>query len=102
MIADYFLPMAERAYDDAAATEVERNAATLARWIVGQRPTEVHVRHLQREVRLPGLRKADQICAAADALVEANWLCRPTSGTEFGQRGKVAYGVSPLVLGDGG
>ena len=66
--------MAERAYGDAAATEVERNAATLARWIVGQRPTDV--RHLQGEVRLPGLRKGDQICAAADALVEANWLCR--------------------------
>ena len=74
-LADYFAPMAERVYvDDAAATERERGAATLARWIFGQRPQEVHVRRLQREVRLSGLRSAEQIRAAADALVEADWL----------------------------
>jgi len=56
LMADYFLPMAERVYGDAAANEPERNAATLARWIVAERPAEVHVRHLQREVRLPGIR----------------------------------------------
>ena len=77
-----------------AATERERGAATLARWIFGQRPQEVHVRRLQREVRLSGLRSAEQIRAAADALVEADWLRPPTPGNEFGQRGRVAYSVN--------
>ena len=97
LIGDYFMPMAERVYGDAAATERERGAATLARWIIKTRSRDVHVRHLQREVRLPGLRTAEQIRAAAEVLVEADWLCPPAAGTEFGQRGRVAYPVNPRV-----
>jgi hypothetical protein len=78
LIGDYFMPMAERVYGDAAATERERGAATLARWIAKTRSREVHLRRLQREVRLPGLRTAERIHAAATALVEADWL-RPRS-----------------------
>lgn len=97
MIADYFAPMAERVYGDAAASERERAAATLARWIVAEQPAELHVRHLQRNVRLPGLRTAEQIRAAADALVEADWLHSPAPGSEFGQRGRVAYTANPRL-----
>jgi hypothetical protein len=97
LVSDYFLPMAERVYGDAAATERERVAATLARWIIAERPAELHVRHLQRNVRLLGLRTAEQIRVAADALVEADWVRPPTPGTEFGQRGRFAYTVSPRV-----
>jgi hypothetical protein len=97
LIGDYFLPMAERVYGDAAATERERGAATLARWFTSARPTELHVRHLQREVRLPGLRTAEQIRAAADVLVEADWLRAPARGDGFGQRGRIAYAVNPRL-----
>jgi hypothetical protein len=55
LISDYFMQMAERVYGDAAATERSRGAATLARWIFGKRPKELHVRRLQREEQLPGL-----------------------------------------------
>jgi hypothetical protein len=79
LIGDYFMPMAERVYGDAAASERERAAATLARWIVGTHPAELHVRHLQRDVRLPGLRTAEQIRAAAGVLVEADWLRDPAA-----------------------
>jgi hypothetical protein len=97
LMADYFVPMAERVYGDAAATERERCAATLARWILAHRPAELHVRHLQREARLPGLRTAEQIRSAADALVEADWLRPPSPGNEFRQRGRVAYAVNPRL-----
>jgi Protein of unknown function (DUF3987) len=97
LIGDYFAPMAERVYGDAAATERERGAATLARWIISKQPTELHVRHLQREVRLPGLRAAEQIRAAADVLVDADWLRAPEAGSEFGQRGRIAYAVNPRL-----
>jgi hypothetical protein len=98
LVADYFMPMAERVFGDAGATEVERTAATLARWIIKQRPNEVYVRHLQREVRLPGLRTAEQIKKAANALVEADWLRPPAIQTAFGQfRNKVAYPVNPKL-----
>lgn len=97
MIADYFAPMAERVYGDAAVTERERAVATLARWIIAERPSELHVRHLQRVVRLPGLRTADQIRSAADGLVEADWLGPPAQGNTFGQRGRVAYALNPWL-----
>jgi Protein of unknown function (DUF3987) len=97
LMADYFVPMSERVYGDAAATERERGAATLGRWILAHRPAELHVRTLQREVRLPGLRTAEQIKGVADALVEADWLRPPAPGNEFGQRGRVAYLVNPRL-----
>jgi hypothetical protein len=57
----------------------------------------VHVRRLQREVRLPGLRSAEQIKAAAKALVEADWLRTPVVG--FGAQSKVVYAVNPRLWG---
>lgn len=60
-------------------------------------PAALHVRHLQRKVRLPGLRTAEQIRAAAGALVEADWLRDPAPGNEFGQRGRIAYAVNPRL-----
>jgi hypothetical protein len=91
--------MAERVYGDAAATQEDRNAATIARWILADRPDEVYVRHLQRNIRLPGLKTADQIRAAADALVEADWLFPPPPPrSEFASgRARVAYSINPRV-----
>jgi hypothetical protein len=97
LIGDYFMPMAERVYGDAAASEWERAAAVLARWIITARPAELHVRHLQREVRLAGLHMAEQIRAAASVLVEADWLRDPAPGAAFGQRGRIAYAVNPRL-----
>ncbi len=96
LVADYLTPMAERVYGDAAARPVDRNAATLARWIVKGRLTEVHVRTLQRQTRLPGLSDATTIRAACDALVDAGWLIPPAIG--FGSNRAVTYKVNPKVL----
>jgi hypothetical protein len=99
LVGEYFMPMAERVFGDAGATDVERDAATLTRWILKERPDEVHVRTLIREVRLPGLRSAEQIKKAADLLVEADWLQAPAK-TVFGQpRSRVAYPVNPRLWG---
>jgi hypothetical protein len=97
LMGDYFMGMAERIYADAAATREDRNAETLARWIMRERPAEVHVRRLQREVRLPGLRSADDIHGAAGILVENDWLSPPARGAEFGQRGRFAFPVNPRL-----
>ena len=70
LVAEYFMPMAERVYGDAAATPDQRRAATLARWIWKTRPAVVHVRTLQRETRLPGLTSAEPIHAACAELIE--------------------------------
>jgi hypothetical protein len=97
MVSEYLMPMAERVYGDAGASDAERRMATLARWVLKTKATEVHVRHLQREVRLPGLRDAATIKATCDRMMEAGWLSAPRIG--FGAASKVAYRVNPLVLG---
>jgi hypothetical protein len=97
LYTEYFMPMAERVYGDAAVGQKDRNAATLARWIMKERPAEVHVRELQRSVRLPGLANAELIHEAAEVLIEADWLRAPAPGTEFGHRGRVAYPVNPKL-----
>ncbi len=96
LVADYLLPMAERTYGDAAAPERDRNAATLARWIAKVRPSEVHVRTVQKEARLPGLTTAEAIHAAAAVLVDAGWLLAPAEGGG-GQAGRprVTYPIDP-------
>jgi hypothetical protein len=96
LVADYFMPMAERAYGDAAARTEDRNAATIARWIIKTKAAEVHVRRMQREVRLPGLHDAEAIHAACNILIDAGWLFRPKPGA-FQQRGRAAYVVNPRV-----
>lgn len=98
LVEDYFMPMAARVYGDAAVPEIERNAATLAKWVMLTKPPYVHVRTVQREVKLPGLRSAEAIKAACDSLVEADWLRQPAGGSGFQARGKVAYPVNPALL----
>jgi hypothetical protein len=96
LVAEYFMPMAERVYGDAAASQRDRDAATLAKWIVKAKTKEVHVRHLQRVVRLHGLGTAEAIHAAAQALIEADWLRKPSSSN--GRRPRMAYAVNPKVF----
>jgi len=97
LVTKYVMPMAERVYGDATCPVTDRNAATLARWIKAEHPAEVHVRKLQREVRLPGLSTAEDIHAACKVLVEAGWLRDPCGGTKYQQRGRAAYPVSPRL-----
>jgi hypothetical protein len=90
--------MAERVYGDAAVSREDRNAATLARWITREHPSGVHVRHVQREVRLPGLRAAADIHAAANILVEVDWLSLPEQKAGFvAGRAREAYAVNPRL-----
>jgi hypothetical protein len=97
LISNYFLQMAERVYADTPNSMCQRNAAILARWILEVGATEVHIRHLQREVRLPGLRTAAQIREAAAALVDVGWLRPPVPTTRFGPRERVCYLVNPAI-----
>lgn len=95
-VADYVMPMNERTYGDAAAPKRDRNAATLARWIIRGRPAEVHGRALQRDVRLPGLSDAASIHDAAAVLVEDGWLLPPPKGDGNG-RPRVSWLVNPAL-----
>lgn len=95
-VRDYVLPMDARTYGDAACTQKDRNTATLARWLAGKRPPAVHVREMQRKIRLPGLTTAEAIHDACESLVEHGWLGRPAKG-QHQQRAVQAYPISPRL-----
>jgi hypothetical protein len=98
LIDDYFRPMAECAYGDAAVPEVERNALTLARWIAKAKPMSINARELRRNVRLPGLRDAKVVKAALQELEEAGWLISsPTRQGDTPGRQRQDYRVDGRV-----
>ena len=97
LMEDYFLVMAARVYGEILPSLRDRNAATLARWILETRPKELHIRHMQRAVRLPGMRKAGEIHEAAAMLVAAGWLIPPVPSTRFGPRMRLSYSVNPQL-----
>ena len=83
------------------ATQAECNAATLARWIRREQAKEVHVRHIQREIRLAGLKTAESIHSAATLLVDAGWL-QPAETDGTPGRPRAVYVVNPAVMEDPG
>jgi hypothetical protein len=68
----------------------------LAKWILRDKAREVHVRYVQREVRLSGMSDAHTIRAAADLLVDADWLRPPPKGGQS-DRARIAYAVNPAL-----
>ncbi len=98
MIDDYLLPMAMRAFGDAALTDKERNAAVLAKWILKNRPERINTRELSRGVGTPNLRKTNDIRSAIEVLLEAGWL-RANSGRAGGTKGRRRgdYEINPCV-----
>jgi hypothetical protein len=98
-VTDYVIPSAERTYGDAACSDEDRNTTMLARWIAREQPKEVHVREMQRTVRLQGLRDAKAIHAACKALIDAGWLGKPAAGG-FQQKPSGTYPISPRLFFD--
>lgn len=97
-VGDYAIPMAERTFGDAACSQSDRNITTLARWIAQERPGEVHVRTMERQVRLAGLTTVDAIHATCKALIDAGWLLpRPPSTSPQGGRPREAYPVNAAL-----
>jgi hypothetical protein len=98
LIEDYFKPMAERTFGDAALPERERLAATLAVWLIRQRPKKINARQVRREARLPGLREASKVNLAIEELVEHGWLSPgPSREGETPGRQKNDYVVNPKL-----
>ncbi len=74
MIDTYLKPMVARAYGDASLPQAERNAATLAKWIIKEGRERINTRELQRKVRLPGMKCATDIKNAIEVLLDTGWL----------------------------
>lgn len=102
-VDDYAKPMAERVYGDAALPVSERNAATLARYILKAGLRTINKRELRRsphKSKLPGLREREALDAAISHLLDANWLIESPSREGGGiGRQREDYVVNPAVFG---
>ena len=97
LVEEYFIPMAERVYGDAAIPVQERNAMILARYLKQQKLREFNARTLQRTIG-GALREADAVKAACTTLVEAGLIREKFSraGMAPGKKAR-NYEVNPAV-----
>ena len=96
----YFVPMAARVLGDASIPVEERNARTLAAWIMETRPELVNVSAIRDSARLSGLRETGAVKGACRFLVEAGWLAEaPCASTAGRPRGD--WLVNPRLFGGG-
>jgi hypothetical protein len=92
----YVKPMSERVYGDTALPIDERNAATVARWLLSKGHDRLNARDFRRTARLPGLWEPQAVDAAIATLVEANWL-RPSAILNGPGRKAKNFDVNPAT-----
>ena len=98
LVHEYFLPMAERVYGDAASIPAERDAKAMAGFIVTRRLGQLNLRELRRGT--PGWlgpKETGRLDAAAARLVEAGWLMHVGKPGKQGGRTSTTFQVNPRV-----
>jgi hypothetical protein len=73
---DYAVPMARRAFGEAALPQAERDSRRLARWLLRQnpKPANLNARELRRIADGPGIPDATRMEAALQELAALGWV----------------------------
>lgn len=95
LMRDYFLPMPTRVLGDAAISQEERNAQTLARRIAQTHPAKPNISAVRDEAKLPGLRETTPVRQACRFLEDAGWLIAAPAVGPQGGRPHGDYQVHP-------
>ena len=95
LVAEYFLPMAERVFGDAAIPGSERGAMALGRHLRRHRLHHFNARSVRLAIG-GSLRKAEDMSAACNELVEAG-LIRPQDRRPAVGRTPKTFDVHPAV-----
>lgn len=96
LMGNYFLPMAECVFGDAAVPRSERLAAILARRLKAERLPNFNARDFRRRVGGP-LGKAEAMDAACAELQDAGIIRRVDEGASAGRKRK-AFEVNPMFF----
>lgn len=97
LLRGYFIPMARRAFGEAALPQADRDAVTLARHIFSREPPPavVNARDLRHADVLP-TREADRYDAALRELEAAGWL-RPAPKAPGPGRARKDWQLNPDI-----
>ena len=97
----YALPMARRAFGDAALPQAERDAATFARWLKRQKslPEKINVREVYRRKDKPiPARDPARYVAALEELAAAGWVRpAPERAGDAGGRHRNEWLLNPAL-----
>ncbi|WP_144185750.1 YfjI family protein [Elioraea rosea] len=100
LLVAYFTPMARRVFGASALPRAERDARTLAAWMLRQRcmPQTLNARALHRQAAGPAIPDPARITAALAELNEAGWV-RPAPAREGDHPGKprADFAVNPAL-----
>jgi Protein of unknown function (DUF3987) len=102
-LSDYAVPMARRAFGEAALPQAERDSRRLARWLLRQKPPPgtLNARKLRRMADGPGIPTAARVDAALHDLAELG-LVREAASNRTGGRPRSDWIVHPdIVAADG-
>jgi hypothetical protein len=91
--------MARRVFGEAALPQAERDARTIARWLVRQipLPETVNARDLRRMANGPGIRDVDRVNGALEELADAGWVrAAPTRAGGYGRQ-RLDWAVNPAL-----
>jgi hypothetical protein len=96
LVESYVKPMSAKVYGDTALPIDERNATTVARWLLAKGDDRLNARNLRRTAGLPGLHEPQAVDAAIAILVDANWLKPSAIGHGPGRKAKT-FDVNPAI-----
>jgi hypothetical protein len=100
ILADYFVPMARRAFGETALPRPEKDARRLARWLLRREPVPrtLNVRELRRMADGPGVPDAARLEAALHELAALGWVRQaPSSRAGLGGRARNDWLVNPAL-----
>jgi hypothetical protein len=100
ILADYFVPMARHAFGEAALPQAEKDARSLARWLLRRQPVlnRLNARELRRMADGPGISKAARLEATLHELAAFGWVRQaPPSRAGLGGRSPNDWLVNPAL-----
>lgn len=99
LVDDYFVPMAVRAFGDAALPQERRLASSLARHIVTNKLRRINARDLYKDGKVSGLVDRTTVDLATQYLVESDWIAPAPSRSGGGiGRQRKDFDVNPKVF----
>lgn len=96
LVDDWVRPNLERVFAEASLPQDQKDAATVARWLLKAKPTIVNARDLRRRAGFPGPKKANDLDAALEVLVDARWLTRQCPANQTGRHAK-DFRINPAI-----
>jgi hypothetical protein len=87
----------ERVFAEAALPQPQRDARTIAKWILKHRPERINARELRRTPGFMGPKEPKEMDAALEELVDARWISEERTGQSH--RPRKDFIVNPKVYG---